>query len=232
MRFSGLSDPKSLRLMSSNKVKIRRLGTDTPYQPTYLAMQQFTANRDPQTIDEIWLLQHPPVYTQGTNGLSEHLLNPTNIPVINIDRGGQVTYHGPGQWVVYLLIDMRRLKIGVRELVNRLEQSVITLLQEHAINAEANNDAPGVYIDGAKIAALGLKVKHGCCYHGLSLNVAMDLSPFQGINPCGYHGLAVTDLLQLGIDLNQEEIGERLIELLIQRLGYQQVITTDNQLPQ
>jgi len=217
--------------MPSSQVKIRRLGNDTPYQPTYLAMQQFTARRDPKTVDEIWLLQHPPTYTQGTNGRAEHLINPTDIPVINIDRGGQVTYHGPGQWVIYLLIDMRRLKIGVRALVSELEQSVIALLKKHHITSSARSDAPGVYVDGAKIAALGLKIKRGHCYHGLSLNVAMDLTPFQGINPCGYQGMEVTDMQQLGVDLDQETIGTQLIEIVIQQLGYQEMIILDNQLP-
>jgi len=213
------------------QLKIRRLGTDIPYHPTYLAMQQFTAARDRSTIDEIWLLQHPPTYTQGINSQAEHLLNPAEIPIVAIDRGGQVTYHGPGQWVIYLLLDMRRLKIGVRELVNRLERSVITLLNELDIDAEARSDAPGVYVDGAKIAALGLKVKRGCCYHGLSLNVAMDLTPFQGINPCGYEGLKVTDLQQLGVTQGEQQIAERLIELLAAELGYQQIVAADNRLP-
>jgi len=217
--------------MSSTQVKIRRLGRDFPYEPAYLAMQQFTASRDPKTVDEIWLLQHPPTYTQGANGRSEHLLNPSEIPVIKIDRGGQVTYHGPGQWVVYLLLDMRRLEVGVRELVNRMEQSVIRLLHEFNIDSSARSDAPGVYVDEAKIAALGLKVKRGCCYHGLSLNVAMDLTPFHGINPCGYRGLKVTDLHQLGVKQDPQGIAERLIELLCRELGYQEMIEADGPLP-
>ena len=238
MRSSGPSDPeplfKSLSLMPSTPsthVKVRRLGSNIPYHPVYLAMQAFTAARDHSASDEIWLLQHPPTYTQGVNSRPEHLLNPTKIPVINIDRGGQVTYHGPGQWVVYLMLDMRRLGIGVRKLVSKLEQSVIALLRELDIDSEAHTDAPGVYVDGAKIAALGLKIKRGYCYHGLSLNVAMDLSPFEGINPCGYQGLKVTDMKQLGVTQNQQDIAERLIELLVQELGYQEVIEVDNRLP-
>jgi lipoyl(octanoyl) transferase len=209
------------------QLKIRRLGTNCPYQPTYLAMQQFTARRDAATIDELWLLQHPATYTQGLNGKPEHLLNSAGIPVIQIDRGGQVTYHGPGQWVIYLLLDIRRLGVGVRELVSRIERSVIALLREFDIEAVARSDAPGVYVDGAKIAALGLKIKRGYCYHGLSLNVAMDLAPFQGINPCGYQGLRVTDLQQLEVTLSPEEIAGRLIKLLAEELGYQEIILTD-----
>jgi lipoyl(octanoyl) transferase len=209
------------------QLKIRRLGTNCPYQPTYLAMQQFTARRDAAIIDELWLLQHPATYTQGLNGKPEHLLNSAGIPVIQIDRGGQVTYHGPGQWVIYLLLDIRRLGVGVRELVSRIERSVIALLREFDIEAVARSDAPGVYVDGAKIAALGLKIKRGYCYHGLSLNVAMDLTPFQGINPCGYQGLRITDLQQLGVTLSPEEIAGRLIKLLAEELGYQEIILTD-----
>ena len=213
------------------QLKVRRLGNDTPYQPTYVAMQQFTTARDNTTIDEIWLLQHPPTYTQGANGQPQHLLNPNEIPVIEIDRGGQVTYHGPGQWVIYLLFDIRRMRMGVRELVSRMERSVITLLGRFNIDAAARGDAPGVYVDDAKIAALGLKIKRGYCYHGLSLNVAMDLTPFQGINPCGYRGLEVTDMQRLGVVLTQEEIAEQLIELLSHELGFQNIIDAGNQLP-
>ncbi|MCW8826712.1 MAG: lipoyl(octanoyl) transferase LipB [Gammaproteobacteria bacterium] len=216
---------------TSRQLKIRRLGNDIPYQPTYRAMQQFTAARDETTIDEIWLLQHPPTYTQGINSQPEHLLNPEHIPVIDIDRGGQVTYHGPGQWVLYLLLDMRRLGFGVRELVSRIEQSVIALLKQFDIDSEALSDAPGVYVEGAKIAALGLKIKRGFCYHGLSLNVAMDLTPFEGINPCGYRGLRVTDMAQLGITQNHREIAELLIKLLAQELGYTAVMDGENRLP-
>lgn len=213
------------------QVRLRRLGIDTPYLPTYLAMQQFTASRDSNTVDELWLLQHPAIYTQGTNGDPGHLLNPADIPVVDIDRGGQVTYHGPGQWVVYLLLDIQRLGIGVRELVSRLEQGIINLLNEYELNAKSRPDAPGVYVDGAKIAALGLKIKRGRCYHGLSLNVAMDLKPFDGINPCGYKGLKVTDMQQLGIPAKQHKIAEELITYLCEALGYQGIIESDNLLP-
>lgn len=209
------------------QIKVRRLGCDIAYPPTYLAMQQFTAARDSNTIDEIWLLQHPATYTQGINGQPEHLLNPGDIPVIKIDRGGQVTYHGPGQWVVYLLLDLQRLGIGVRELVSRLEHGVIALLNEFDINANSRLDAPGVYVNEAKIAALGLKIKHGYCYHGLSLNVAMDLSPFAGINPCGYQGLQVTDMQQLGVEAKSPDIADKLVGCLCNKLGYQEIISLD-----
>jgi lipoyl(octanoyl) transferase len=164
------------------------------YQPTWDAMKVFTAQRTATTPDEIWLLQHPPTFTQGQAGNPEHLLNARNIPVIKIDRGGQITYHGPGQIVAYLLLDLRRWKINVRELVRLMEQAAINVLAEYGITALGREDAPGIYVGDAKIGALGLKIRHGCCYHGLSLNVDMDLTPFAGINPCGYQGLRVTQM--------------------------------------
>ncbi len=212
-------------------IKVRRLGSHLPYQPTYLAMQQFTASRDSNTVDELWLLQHPATYTQGTHGDPEHLLNPGTVPVIAIDRGGQVTYHGPGQWLLYTLLDIRRLGIGAGELVNRLERGVIRLLKEFEINAESRTDAPGVYVDNAKVAAMGLRIKRGRCYHGLSLNVAMDLKPFDGINPCGCPGLQVTDMHRLGISADPQNIAENLIKHLCEVLGYQGCVESDNQLP-
>ena len=188
------------------------------YQSTWDAMKRFTAERTPETRDEIWLLQHPPTYTQGLAGLAEHLLHSTKIPVVKIDRGGQITYHGPGQIVAYLLLDMRRWKIGVRELVNVMEQAVIDLLAEFGIAAANRVDAPGVYVNGAKIAALGLKIKHGYCYHGLSFNVDMDLTPFATINPCGYAGLQVTQACELGITANINELQAQLAQNLIHGL--------------
>jgi lipoyl(octanoyl) transferase len=181
-------------------------------------MREFTAGRDENTPDEIWLLQHPPTFTQGRNGKAEHLLNPGEVPLIQIDRGGQVTYHGPGQLVVYLLLDLRRMKIGVRHLVSAMEQAVVELLAGYGISATTRPDAPGVYVDNAKIAALGLRVKRSCSYHGLSLNVDMDLAPFELINPCGYPGMAVTDLRSLGINDSMELLGNRLAERLQQKL--------------
>ena len=162
-------------------------------------MQAFTAARTADTPDEFWVLEHPPVYTQGQAGKPEHLLHATDIPVIHIDRGGQITYHGPGQLVIYTLVDLRRRGYGIRELVRRMEQAVIDMLAAHGVVGERVNGAPGVYVGGAKIAALGLRVKHGCTYHGLALNVDMDLAPFSAINPCGLAGLAVTQCRDLGM---------------------------------
>ncbi|MCK5092443.1 MAG: lipoyl(octanoyl) transferase LipB [Gammaproteobacteria bacterium] len=201
-------------------LQVRVLGMQD-YEPVWKKMQEFTASRTPDTTDEIWLLEHPKVFTQGMNSKPEHLLEPGTIPVVQIDRGGQITYHGPGQLVVYLLLDLKRLDLGVRQLVTLLEQSVIDLLAEYDIPAIVHKDAPGVYVQGnCKIAALGLRIKKGCSYHGLSLNVDMDLSPFKQINPCGFPGLAVTQLKDLGINLGVEEAGEHLIKHLRTHLGY------------
>ena len=183
-------------------------------------MKKFTVERTtdgqtPGTRDEIWLVQHPPTYTQGLAGKPEHLLHPTNIPVVKIDRGGQITYHGPGQIIAYLLLDLRRWKINVRELVRLMEQAVIDLLGEYGVAAQGHEDAPGVYVGDAKIASLGLKIKHGCCYHGLALNVDMDLTPFANINPCGYPGLRVTQCRELGIAAGIEELQAQLAQNLI-----------------
>jgi len=194
------------------------------YQPAWEAMKRFTAERNPDvgqnpgTRDEIWMLQHPPVYTQGLAGKPEHLLHSTSIPVVRIDRGGQITYHGPGQIVAYMLLDMRRWKISVRELVRLMEQAVIDLLAEFGIAAHWREDAPGVYVGEAKIAALGLKIKNGFCYHGLSFNVDMDLSPFANINPCGHAGLRVTQACHLGITVPINELQAQLSQNLIHGL--------------
>jgi lipoyl(octanoyl) transferase len=177
---------------------VKHLGL-VDYEPTWRAMQEFTAQRGPETPDEIWLLQHPPVFTLGLAGKREHILQITDIPIIPIDRGGQVTYHGPGQVVAYVLLDLKRRGYGVRELVQRLEQSVIDLLSDYGVTAQRRAKAPGVYVEDKKIAALGLRIKQGCSYHGLALNVDMDLAPFQSINPCGYEGLEVTQLRDLGL---------------------------------
>jgi lipoyl(octanoyl) transferase len=183
-------------------------------------MQVFTHSRTPSTPDEIWLVQHSPVFTLGRNGKPEHVLAPGDIPVIPIDRGGQVTYHGPGQLVVYLLLDIRRKELGVRDLVMRIEQSVIELLSHYSVTAQGDREAPGVYVDGRKIAALGLRITRGHTYHGLSLNVDMDLEPFQRINPCGYAGLQVTQCRDLGIGQAPFELAGELCECLAQQLGY------------
>jgi len=198
-------------------MQYRRLG-QVDFQSTFESMKAFTASRTPDTEDEIWLLQHPPVYTQGLSGKAEHVLDPRGIPVIQIDRGGQVTYHGPGQWVAYVLYDLRRAGVNIRELVNLLECAVINLLAEFNVTAYGDPAARGVYVDGRKIAALGLKVSRGRSYHGLSLNADMDLTPFSGINPCGYAGLDVTSVAR--------ELGEAgypstpvLGEALLEHLG-------------
>lgn len=199
-------------------IAVKFLGC-VPYEPVWRAMQQFTAQRTANTPDEIWLLQHPPTYTQGQAGKPQHLLDPGGIPVIRIDRGGQITYHGPGQLIAYLLLDLRRWHLNVRQLVRLMEQAVIELLAEQGIAAASRSDAPGVYVEGAKIAALGLKIRQGCCYHGLAFNVDMDLAPFAGINPCGYARLPVTQCRDLGIahDLSvwQEKLADRLVALLV-----------------
>ena len=188
------------------------------YAPTWQAMKQFTAARTTDTRDEIWLLQHPPVYTQGLAGKPEHLLRASDIPVIKIDRGGQITYHGPGQIVAYLLLDLRRWKLNVRGLVRLMEQAVINLLVQHGVAARGREDAPGVYVGDAKIASLGLKIKNGCCYHGIALNVDMDLAPFIFINPCGYAGLRVTQARDVGISTPMVELERGLAQNLVSLL--------------
>jgi lipoyl(octanoyl) transferase len=176
---------------------VRQLGL-VEYQPTWRAMQRFTEERDGATPDEIWFLEHPPVFTLGVNASPAHLIAPGDIPVVQIDRGGQVTYHGPGQLVVYPLIDLKRLGLGIRDYVSALERAVIDLAAEFGIAAECRRDAPGVYVAGAKLASVGVRVRRGGSYHGLALNVALDLEPFSRINPCGYQGLAMTQLSVLG----------------------------------
>ncbi len=198
---------------------LRTLGM-VDYLPTWHAMQAFTAQRDASTPDEIWLLQHPPVYTQGLAGKPEHLLRAdTGIPVVKIDRGGQITYHGPGQLVAYLLLDMKRRHLSVRPLVRMMETAVIDLLDSYGINACHRDDAPGVYVKDAKIAALGLRVKNGCCYHGLALNIDMDLTPFDAINPCGYAGLKVTQLRDVGVDDSLAAVSNKLAHHLLHTLA-------------
>ncbi len=201
-------------------MQYRRLGM-VDFASTFESMKVFTADRTQTTEDEIWLLQHPPVYTQGLSGKAEHVLDAGDIPVIHIDRGGQVTYHGPGQWIAYVLYDLRRAGMTIRELVERLEKAVVNLLADYGVAAYGDPGARGVYVQGRKIAALGLKVSRGRSYHGLSLNVDMDLSPFAGINPCGYEGLEVTSVArELGADqaVDVSELGERLLYYLEQAL--------------
>lgn len=211
-------------------IAVRRLGRQ-PYEAVWRAMQRYTERREPHTPDELWLVEHPPIFTVGLNGKAEHLLAPGAIPVVQIDRGGQVTYHGPGQLVVYLLLDLRRRQLGVRELVNLMEQAVIALLAGYGIPATARRDAPGVYVEGAKIAALGLRIRHGCSYHGLAFNVAMELEPFTRINPCGHEGLAVTQLRALGVMEPEVMVAQRLLDTLAHHLGYRAAVTISSALP-
>lgn len=199
-------------------MRIRRHAGLADYLATWEAMKAFTAARTRSTPDEIWLLQHPPVYTQGVAGRPEHLLHAVDIDVIRTDRGGQITYHGPGQVIAYLLLDLRRLGFGVRELVRGMEGAVADLLRDHGIAAAGRVEAPGVYVDGLKIAALGLKIRNGCCYHGLALNVDMDLGAFAAIDPCGYPGLQVTQTRDLGIAADAAALGEALAGRLQARL--------------
>ncbi len=198
---------------------VRDLGLQ-PYLPVWRAMQHFTDTRTPDSPDEIWLLEHEPVFTQGQAGKAEHLLLPGNIPVVQADRGGQVTYHGPGQLIAYVLIDVRRAEMGVRDLVTALETSLVALLAEYGVSAHARPDAPGVYVGTAKIASLGLRIRRGCSFHGLALNVDVDLEPFSRINPCGYAGLAMTRLSDLANPLDPAAVRTALVRQLAAQLGY------------
>ena len=201
---------------------VRDLGL-RPYADSFEAMRDFTASRDVSIQDELWLLEHPPVFTQGLNGQASHLLSPGEIPVVATDRGGQVTYHGPGQLIAYLLFDMGRAKLGVRDTVEHLEQAVIGLLADIGIDAHALRDAPGVYVGDAKIASLGLKVRAGRCYHGLALNVAMDLAPFSRINPCGYAGLRMCQVSDFEAGMTVARLKPHLARHLARRLGLEPV---------
>lgn len=206
--------------MSGDPPLLQRLGC-VQYLPTLERMRAFTDARSEATPDELWLLQHPPVFTQGQAGRAQHVLAPGDIPVVQADRGGQVTYHGPGQWVVYLLIDLRRRQLGVRDLVSAIERSCVRLLSDFGIEAAPEPAAPGVYVAGEKIASLGLRVRHGCSYHGVALNVDMDLEPFTRINPCGYSGLQVTSMARLldSRELDVDDVGERLLAALVRELA-------------
>lgn len=203
---------------SLSEIIIRDLGLQN-YAPVYQQMRRFTDERTEQTPDEIWLLEHQPVYTLGKNAKKHHLLHPSNIPVVQVDRGGQVTYHGPGQLIAYLLLDVRRAKLGVRQLVTAMENALIDLLDGYSINAHAKADAPGVYVGDKKIAALGLRIRKGCSYHGLSLNLNMDTRPFNGINPCGYEGLEVAQLSDFLADINLDQIKKNLLQNLKKQLA-------------
>lgn len=204
--------------MPVSDLLVRRLGL-MEYEPVWRAMQSFTDHRDTNTADELWLVEHPPVFTQGQAGRAEHVLAPGDIPVIQVDRGGQVTYHGPGQIVAYPLIDIKRLQMGVRELVSGIERAIIDVLKGYSIDAQPMAGAPGVYIDGVKIASLGLRIRRGRSFHGLAFNINMDLEPFQRINPCGFKGLQVTNLSAFA-EVSMAEVEDRLINSLCEVLGY------------
>jgi lipoyl(octanoyl) transferase len=197
---------------------IRHLGL-AAYEPTWRAMQRFTDERTEETVDEIWMVEHPPVFTLGLNASREHLLRPGDIDVVQIDRGGQVTYHGPGQLVIYPLLNLRRLKLGVRDLVVALENAVIDYVAERGVTAAGSRQAPGVYVDGAKLASIGLRIRRGASYHGMSLNVSMDLAPFERINVCGYQGLRVTRLNDLGVADAVASVARDLTPHLLRRLS-------------
>ncbi|MBG9992877.1 MULTISPECIES: lipoyl(octanoyl) transferase LipB [unclassified Pseudoalteromonas] len=212
--------------MNENTLIVRQLGRQR-YMPIWQKMQDFTDTRDENTPDEIWLVEHESVFTQGQAGKDEHLLAPGDIEVIKVDRGGQVTYHGPGQQMMYVLFNLRRLKIGVRELVTWLEECIIESLAEYGIEAYAKADAPGVYVNDSKIASLGLRVRRGCSFHGLALNVNMDLSPFLRINPCGYAGMNMVQTKELDGPQNLESAGEGLVKHMIKKLNATQVKHTE-----
>jgi len=209
----------------ADQLLIRELGLQ-PYTPVWQRMQAFTDSRSADSRDEIWLLQHEPVFTQGQAGKAEHLLNPGDIPVVQVDRGGQVTYHGPGQLIVYLLLDLRRRKLGVRDLVDMIETSVVELLADCGIQAYPKPDAPGVYVDEQKICSLGLRIRRGCSFHGLALNLNMDLEPFLRINPCGYAGLEMTQVHTLAPETDLELLPNNLVNYLVKKLGYNQITRT------
>ncbi|MFC3093586.1 lipoyl(octanoyl) transferase LipB [Alteromonas sediminis] len=190
-------------------------------------MQSFTDNRTPETTDEMWLVEHDPVFTQGQAGKDEHVLMPGDIPVVKVDRGGQVTYHGPGQQVLYVLLDIKRAKLGVRQLVNALERSVVNIMAEYDVEAYPRSDAPGVYVDGSKLCSVGLRIRKGCSFHGLAMNVNMDLGPFQRINPCGYAGMEMVNASDLGGPATVAEAGKGLVHYLVKELNIDTVINKE-----
>lgn len=209
--------------MNALDIRIRHLGLQD-YERTWRRMQVFTEQRKPSALDEIWVLEHPPVYTQGMNGKSKHIINPGNIPIVKTDRGGQITYHGPGQLILYTLIDLRRRALGIRGLVSALEEAAINTLSQYAIRAKARPEAPGVYVQEKKIASIGLRIRKGCSYHGMSFNVSMDLSPFEGINICGYPMLGVTQLADCDGPENLMEVSLPLIHQLMKILDYSPIL--------
>lgn len=214
------ADPQTVQQPVPQPVVVRTLGRRA-YEPLWRAMQQFTESRGPETPDEIWFTEHPPVFTLGLNANREHLLSPGDIPVVQIDRGGQVTYHGPGQLMIYPLLDLKRAGLGIRDLVSGLEQSVIDLLRTFDVESRSRAEAPGVYAGGRKVASIGLRVRRGASYHGMALNVDLDLEPFSRINPCGMRGLSVTDLRRLNVGIDLAAAGESLLGHLLRHLHLQ-----------
>jgi len=206
---------------------IRELGL-IDYETTWRAMQAFTAERNENTTDELWLAEHNAVYTLGLNRKDARLPSRDDIPLVLVDRGGKITYHGPGQTVIYLLIDLNRKSLTIRQLVSAMENAIVSLLEENGITAKARPDAPGVYVNGSKIASLGLRLKNNCCYHGLALNIDMDLAPFDAIDPCGYQGLQVTQTRDLGIAINPQDAGTTLLSRLAKNLNYTKCLTENS----
>ena len=206
----------------SGPLVIRRLGR-AGYEPVWRAMQRFTDERDDSTPDELWLVEHPPVFTQGQAGKAEHVLAPGDIPVIQVDRGGQVTYHGPGQIVAYPLVDLKRLDVGVRDFVHRIEEAIIGVLGRYGVRGERVEGAPGIYVEGDKIASLGLRVRRGCTFHGLAFNIDMDLEPFGRINPCGFAGLRVVRLSDYA-EVEFDEVQDHLVQAFVAQLGYSETV--------
>ena len=207
---------------------IRLLEQAQPYEPVWQKMQSYTNTRNEQSSDEIWLLEHQKVFTQGQAGKEEHLLNTGDIPVVQVDRGGQVTYHGPGQLVMYILVDLRRHKLGVRDMVTLMEQAIIDVLQSFSVTAFAKADAPGVYVDQSKIASLGLRVRRGCTFHGFALNLDVDKEPFLRINPCGYAGMQMSNLTDFVSNLDHSLVRQRLCDYMIEKIGYTDVNYTSH----
>jgi lipoyl(octanoyl) transferase len=225
---SNVDSSLASSLASDQGVLIRLLQPQA-YELSWQAMQDFTSQRDATTLDEIWVLQHPPVFTQGQAGKAEHIFNLGTIPLVQSDRGGQVTYHGPGQLMIYLMLDLKRLSFGIRELVSHMEKALIDCLRHYGIIANADPKAPGVYVHGSKIASLGLRVRKGCSFHGMALNVDMDLSPFERINPCGYPGLGIvqmTDFNDLADVIEIDQVASTMCQNLVKQLQYQHVTQT------
>ena len=215
-------------MTKANSLTIRLLEQAEPYEPVWQKMQNYTNTRNEQSSDEIWLLEHQKVFTQGQAGKAEHLLNTGDIPVVQVDRGGQVTYHGPGQLVMYILVDLRRHKLGVRDMVTLMEQAIIDVLQSFSVTAFAKADAPGVYVDQSKIASLGLRVRRGCTFHGFALNLDVDMEPFLRINPCGYAGMQMSNMADFVSNLDHSLVRQRLCDYMVEKIGYTDVNYTSH----